>query len=51
MLRRLSRAHPSQKKTRLPFSTEQVQVSGSTSRVIPQMAHLVMPRSVPTRSF
>lgn len=38
MARMLARAHSSQKYSRRPFSTEQVQVIGSGSAVLPQRA-------------
>lgn len=38
MERMFSRAHRSQMYSRRPFSTEQVQVTGSVSTVVPQRA-------------
>lgn len=35
----LARAHSSQKYWRVPFSTEHVQVRGSSRAVLPQRAH------------
>ncbi len=40
MERMFSRAHSSQKYSRRPFSTEQVQVSGRVSAVLPQRAQV-----------
>lgn len=50
MLRMWVRAQSSQKYTRLPFSTEQVQVRGSPLATAPQRAHAVVVGAVPTRS-
>lgn len=41
ILRRCLRAQASQKCTRRPFSTEQIQVSGRPSAVAPQRPHAV----------
>ena len=51
MLRRLRRTQSSQKYTRVPFSTEQLQVSfGGPSWESPQRPQVVVLRSVTTRS-
>lgn len=43
MARMLARAHSSQKYSRRPFSTEQVQVMGRVSAVLPQRAQATAP--------
>ncbi len=42
MDRRWSRAQVSQKYSRVPFSTEQVQVTGRPPAVVPQREHTVV---------